>query len=174
MKTVRIKIENATSSGNRRGFTKHVTSIDSGATNGYAFEGNFLNDREYDLPLGAVVIQKNPFGSARSGSDVAVCYRVTEDGLERVHEETYDWRRDFLTFRDVVGREIVKVKNGARLPSVGDVWMSKLVPIIRTVKLVDDIYAAGEDSFGNAFFAKRYEMSVGWKLMSDINDGDKQ
>lgn len=101
MKTVRIVIENPTASGHRLGWSKHVTFVDSTKTNGYAFGGKFLNNGEYDLPLGAVVVEKAPSGPANRPSDTGYCYRVAPDGPERL-DEGLDWDKQFLTFRDLV------------------------------------------------------------------------
>jgi len=105
--TVRIEIKNETNSGNRKGWTKHVTSVNSEKTNGYAFVGEFLNDKEYDLPVGAVLVQKNPEGSVKHGWDAGVCLVVEADGtLRRVHDDTYAWHKQFLSFRDLVAKTL--------------------------------------------------------------------
>jgi len=99
----RVTIKNETNSGNRRGWTKWVQSVDATKTDGYAFVGSFLNDQEYDLPVGAVLVQKNPEGSAKHGYNNGVCLVVETDGsLRRTHADDFNWYRQFLTFRDHV------------------------------------------------------------------------
>ena len=108
METVRVKIQNETASGRREGWTKHVTSVDTTIANGYAFAGDFLrNGAEHDLPVGAILIQCNPQGSVKNGWKTGVCLRVQADGtLLRLHKSTYDWRDDFLSFRDLVAEKL--------------------------------------------------------------------
>ena len=106
MGTVRLKIQNEIASGRRSGWTKLVTKVDVTKKNGYAFEGEFLNECEHDLNEGDIVIQKNPEGSVKNGWSTGVCYRVTQNGLERLHETTFDWREDFLSFRDFVAKAL--------------------------------------------------------------------
>lgn len=115
--TVRVVIQNNTNSGNRRGWTKLVTAVDTSKTNGYAFEGRFLPDGEHDLPIGAVVIEKNPEGSAKHGWDAGVCYTVGADGgLYREHDGGFRWDRQFLSFRDLVARTLAASQAAASAP----------------------------------------------------------
>jgi len=111
METVRIKIQNETNSGRRTGWTKHVTDVDTTKSNGYAFNGDFLPDyKEVDLPVGAILIQCNPQGSVKNSWKSGVCLSVEPDGtLRRLHEDTYDWRDDFLSFRDLVASHLTQV-----------------------------------------------------------------
>lgn len=103
MDTVRVLICNETNSGNRKGWTKHVEEVDQTKDNGYAFIGRFLNNQEYDLPVGAVLVQKNPMGSVKSGYHEGVCLVVQQDGsLKQIHTKTYKWNENFLSFRDLV------------------------------------------------------------------------
>ena len=104
MATVRIVLKNETNSGNRRGWTKVVTSVDVTKSNGYAFGGRFINDGENDLEVGSVLIQKNPMGSVKHGYDVGVCLVVRPDGsLWQTHDGNgFRWLREFLSFRDHV------------------------------------------------------------------------
>lgn len=103
MTTVRLAIKNRTNSGGRKGWTRLVTSVDKAKTNGYAFAGQFLNDQEYDLAPGDVLVEKNPEGSAKHGWDAGVCRAVSPaGGLWRTHAETFRWDKQFLSFRDHV------------------------------------------------------------------------
>ena len=115
---VRIKIQNATNSGNRRGWTKLVTGVDKTKTNGYAFSGEFLpGDKEVDVPVGAVLVQQHPEGSVKHPWNSGHCYCVTESGeLEQTHREDYDWSKDFLSFRD----HVADVLNGQQDDAAGD------------------------------------------------------
>ena len=108
MEKVRVKIQNETASGRREGWTKLVTGVDTTITNGYAFAGDFLRDgAEHDLPVGAILVQCNPQGSVKNGWKSGVCLRVQADGsLLRLHNKDYDWRDDFLSFRDLVADEL--------------------------------------------------------------------
>jgi hypothetical protein len=119
MTKVRVKITNETNSGRRRGWTKLVTAVDTTKTNGYAFEGEFLREVEHDLEVGAVLVQKNPEGSVKHAWDAGVCLVVEADGtLRRVHDETYRWNENFLSFRDLVARTVAEPRGPVEAPAV--------------------------------------------------------
>jgi hypothetical protein len=101
---VRVKIENEKNSGNRKGWSKLVTSVDVTKTDGYAFAGIFLNDNtETDVPVGSVVVQKNPEGSVKNGWESGSCYVIGSDGkLYTTHSGVYKWKEQFLSLRDRV------------------------------------------------------------------------
>lgn len=100
--TVRVKISIPTSSGNRKGWAKWVQKVDTTKTNGYGFIGDFLNTgKEYDLPVGAVVVMTSPEGSVKNGWTDGYCYRVTPNGLKQV-SNPINYFTNFLTFRDLV------------------------------------------------------------------------
>lgn len=103
---VRVKIKNERNSGNRKGWSKLVTAVDATKTDGYAFIGQFLNDdTETDVPVGSVVVQKNPEGSAKHGWESGSCYVIGSDGiLYTTHSGVFRWREKFLSFRDHVAR----------------------------------------------------------------------
>lgn len=106
---VRIKIKNEINSGKRSGWTKHVTNVDMTKTNGYAFEGEFIpGGKEIELPVGAILIQKNPEGSVKNGWWEAEVFRLSEDGtlIDLAPDTKYDWKDDFLSFRDLVAEAL--------------------------------------------------------------------
>lgn len=104
---VRVRIENTRVSGNRKGWTKHVTAVDTSKDNGYAFEGDFVNDGEHDLEVGAVLVSKDPAGSVKHGYHVGCCGVVqTDGGIKWVTDREYKWREDFLSFRDLVAKHL--------------------------------------------------------------------
>ena len=99
---VRIQIENETNSGNRRGWHKRVTAVDQSKRNGYALEGEFLNDGEHDVEVGAVIVECYPTGSVKNGGKQGCVYVVQADGsLVRQHDSV-DWHSQFPTLRDQV------------------------------------------------------------------------
>jgi len=108
VKMVRTKIKNDMNSGRRKGWSKLVTSVDPSKNNGYAFEGEFLDDgKEYDLPVGSVVIQKHPEGSVKHAWESGHCYTLDGDGdlcytSDESGKESFDWHKEFLSFRDHV------------------------------------------------------------------------
>jgi hypothetical protein len=111
---MRLKIENVRASGRRTGWSKRVENVDESKENGYAFDGEFLPDRkEIEIPVGAIVIQKNPKGSVKNGYNEGKIYRVSEEGsLVDLHPEVeFNWRNDFLTFRDHVAEAINGVES---------------------------------------------------------------
>ncbi len=131
MKQVRIRVQNETASGRRQGWTKLVTDVDPEGRNGYSFAGDFLRGgAEHDLPVGGIVIQCNPEGSAKNGWKSGVCLRVQDDGtLLRLHEETYDWRDDFLSFRDLVISALTAEPGHEKLRAERDRLMARIAEI---------------------------------------------
>lgn len=101
---VRTKIKNVKESGHRTGWSKLVTKVHPNLNDGWAFEGEFLpDDKEIELPIGGIIVQKNPAGSVKRGYHVGECLIVKGDGsLEPVTDREYDWYKDFLSFRDLV------------------------------------------------------------------------
>ena len=104
MKTVRTRIKNETNSGNRKGWSKLVTSVDTTKTNGYAFVGDFIpDDTEVELPVGGVIVQKCPEGSVKHSWDSGHIYTIEENGeLCETDGKSYRWTKDFLSLRDQV------------------------------------------------------------------------
>ena len=54
--TVRVKVEKPRGTGRRVGWNKVVTGIDDAKTGGYAFDGQFLDERQVDLDVGSVLV----------------------------------------------------------------------------------------------------------------------
>jgi hypothetical protein len=103
---VRIRIENAKTSGHRVGWTKHVIHVDKTKKNGYAFEGEFLEDGTlYDLAPGSVLIQKRPVGSVRDNYWTGQVFRLKADGTFE-HLADGDWYKDHLTLRDAAAEAL--------------------------------------------------------------------
>lgn len=106
---MRIQINNPKESGGRQGWTKRITAVDKGKVNGYAFEGEFLqSDTEVEIPIGAILVQKLPAGSVKHGWNEAAAYKLGEDGelIDLAPRKVYNWRKDFLSFRDLVADAI--------------------------------------------------------------------
>jgi hypothetical protein len=101
----RIKLAYPTGSGNRRGWWKHVTSVDLTKKDGYSLIGPFLKEGENDLPLGAILICQYPTGSANRGWPKANAYRVTE-GEDVCFAKCEHWFKEFLSFRDAIAAEL--------------------------------------------------------------------
>lgn len=105
-KTVRMTLPSITASGGRRGWFKLVTSVDKSKTNRYAFEGEFLKSEvEIDLPIGAVLISKDPTGTLKNGGFDGYIYVV--EASELCYDEKMDWGRNFLSFRDKVAEYLI-------------------------------------------------------------------
>lgn len=106
-KTVRTTLPHITASGGRRGWYKLVTSVDVTKSNGYAFEGDFLKSGvELDLPVGSVIISKDPTGSVKNGGHDGYIYVIDE--AEFGYSEKFNWDRNFLSFRDEVANYLKK------------------------------------------------------------------
>lgn len=107
MQTIRINYKAATESGRRRGWGKVVTSVDSGKTNGYAFEGTFLQDGECDLPIGTVVVEMVPGGSIQNSRKMFRAATVRAEGVGLEDAPLYE-REQFLSFRDYVAELVAE------------------------------------------------------------------
>lgn len=105
---VRTRIKNETNSGSRKGWSKHVTSVDTTKTNGYALIGDFVPDNtEIELPVGAVIVQKHPEGSVKHSWESGHVYRLGSDGmLYETDGKSYNWHKEFLSFRDQISTSL--------------------------------------------------------------------
>jgi hypothetical protein len=109
METVRIKLKAVNTSGNRNSWFKLVTSVDRSKRDGYAFGGEFIKAGvEIDLPVGSIILEKEPTGSVKNNGNDGNVYKVvaepdSENNSRNPHLELqfyYDWRREFLSLRD--------------------------------------------------------------------------
>lgn len=103
--TVRHVVFAPLGAGRRKGFLKVVQEVDTEQTNGFAFVGEFVPDgRQYEFPIGALVVRKRPVGSTKSKRALWSCAIVnnaeTPSGWQ--WSEEYDGNRKFLDFRDLV------------------------------------------------------------------------
>jgi len=101
----RIRLTASANSGNRRSWYKHVTNVDCTKTNGYAFSGDFIpEDTVVDIETGAIVIECVPRGSVKHNWKEGKVYKIEADGSSTLlfPDTTFDWRKDFLNFRDKV------------------------------------------------------------------------
>jgi hypothetical protein len=107
-RTVRIRPQVKTVSGNRKGWIKKVESVDPSKKDGYAFNGYFLNENaETDEEVGAVLLRVDPEGSQRRNYQTGHVLRVAGDGeLIESTPSNLNWRNDFLTIRDSVVTEL--------------------------------------------------------------------
>ena len=105
MKT-RIKIKSEYFSGNRKSWFKLVTGVDETKTNGYAFDGEFIElGRETDIEIGSIVIECQPTGSVKNWGKKGIVHKVVDGGLEQVSDE-FNYMKDFLSFRDAVAEAL--------------------------------------------------------------------
>ena len=87
MPKARVQIDIPTASGRRQGWCKLVTGIDRSKRGGWAILGDFLNEGETDLKVGAVIATMAPVGSAKNGGKEVIVEIVQPDGLETVRGE---------------------------------------------------------------------------------------
>lgn len=98
---MRFKIKSEYYSGNRKSWYKAIESVDQTKTNGYCFDGEFVKaDIEIEYPEGTIIIECRPTGSVKNGGKLGVIHTVTSKGLEEIAE--FDYKRNFLSFRDAV------------------------------------------------------------------------
>lgn len=99
----RLKISVDHESGRRVGWARHVTAVDSSKRDGYAFDGEFIpEDTEVDLSEGAVVLKCQPRGSVAHGYKIGQVFVIENGQLVQKGDDYYDWRKEFLTLRDLV------------------------------------------------------------------------
>ena len=97
--TIRVQLKRPTGTGRRVGWNRVVTSVDDTKSDGFAFEGPFLDERQVDLQVGSVLVSRVPVGSARSGFH----WRVGVVGTGRIEWEETTWPPEqFLDCRDRV------------------------------------------------------------------------
>ena len=101
MKTT-INYSKKYASGSREGWAKTVTSVDSTAHNGYAFEGEFLRQGENSVDEGAVVIEMTPTGSAKNGVKTITILRAEGGGLVPIDGTDYDLHREIESLKTAV------------------------------------------------------------------------
>jgi len=106
--TVTIKTEYA--SGNRKSWWKVVTSIDASQRGGYAFEGDFLQDGERELPVGSLLLHVTHQGSAKNGYQDGNLFAVEADGTLREIVTGLNWREQSVTLRKAA-EEYLKAQN---------------------------------------------------------------
>lgn len=105
MKT-RIKIKPEYFSGNRKSWFKLVSDVDTEKTNGYAFNGDFIEiNKETDVEIGSIIIECRPSGSVKNWGKKGIIHKVIENDIEEISHE-YDYMKDFLSFRDAVAAEL--------------------------------------------------------------------
>ena len=92
-------------SGQRQGWARHVTSVDTTKADGYAFEGEFLRKGENELTAGAVLVQKRHTGSVKNFSWEWELGSVQENGKIAWREETWG-AKSFLSFREAVAEAL--------------------------------------------------------------------
>jgi hypothetical protein len=98
----RITLEGHGTSGNRSSWYKKVNGVDVEKSNGYALDGDFLNARqEYDLEVGSIIVECRPGGSVKHQEKTGYIYVVGKDGVEEI-DGSWDWKNEFLSFRDRV------------------------------------------------------------------------
>jgi hypothetical protein len=124
---------------------------------GYVFVGEFLKAGvEIELPVGSVVIEKEPTGSVKNGSYEGNIYLVvagSNETDENAHLELqtyYNWHKEFLTFRDAVNQLIQEQAQKAKDKGIGAMLKKELAKgdtpidplVVRLNKAIDHIVEA--------------------------------
>lgn len=103
---VTVTIENSSTSGNRKGWTKIVDSVDMEQKGGYAFEGSFLDDGEHEILVGSIIITCDPRGSVKNWWKEGTISRVQEDGTLGLIADEFDWYKEAVSFRNAVSEAL--------------------------------------------------------------------
>ena len=105
---MRVEIKKKRASGNRESWFRIVKSVDSTQKGVKAFDGEYIKyEGEHEFPLGTVIIEVFPDGSVKYGTNHAIVYVVTEEGLIDVSKkndkgEYLNWKTKFLSICDNV------------------------------------------------------------------------
>lgn len=88
-------------------WAKTVTAVDTNKSNGYAFQGEFLDlDRKHELEVGTYILQYGEFGDYRRPQINVRLLKVSADGLELVKEWENVGRSWALECRDEIAQLI--------------------------------------------------------------------
>lgn len=104
-----------------KSWRKHITGVDCGKDDGYAFEGPWLKvGREYELPIGSLILCYDETGSVRNHKPDVDVQRLEADGsLTRVASASgYGWAADLrFKVRDLLATNLTPSKTEATAPS---------------------------------------------------------
>lgn len=92
-------------------WTKTVTAVDVSKRNGYAFEGQFIRDKQ-ELEVGTFILAWGQIGSRANHRPLVRLGRVTSEGLEIVYEKGELSEHWTLDVRD----DIAELVNGQAKP----------------------------------------------------------
>ena len=98
--TIRYRVNIGGNPKKGKCYAKQVTSVDLTKTNGYALEGNFLKEREYDFKEGDILLFVEEEGSWKHHSSIGTVMRV--EGGEMQKKKVFDYFEEFLTLRDYI------------------------------------------------------------------------
>ena len=156
-KKIRLKVSHQLASGNRKGWAKLVTSVDPSKDNGYAFAGEFLQEREYDFREGDVVVRQTPEGSVKNRwNSGRVCVvrdkavpsplpegKTADDYGPRLYSvgKAYNWETEFLSFRDHVAAVLLKEREKQEAREAVAVC-SATTPLVSATPAAEEITAS--------------------------------
>lgn len=137
--TVTIKTEYA--SGHRKSWWKVVTGIDSTQRGGYAFEGEFLQDGERELPVGSLLLHVTNHGSAKSGYQDGNLYAVEADGSLCELVTGLNWREQSVTLRKAA--EEYLAKQNEQIAEAAEAHASTLLTSLTNDELIAEVRRRG-------------------------------
>ena len=82
-----------------KSWAKHLTSVNRELTNGYAFEGQFINTKA-ELEIGAYILCYGREGSRANNTPVVALYRVGAYSVEQIYRKSCDTEMWALEVRD--------------------------------------------------------------------------
>lgn len=137
--TVIIKTEYA--SGNRKSWWKIITDIDSNQRGGYAFDGDFLQDGERELPVGSLLLHVTHAGSVKNGYQEGNLYAVEADGSLREIVTGLNWREHFVTLRKAA--EDYLAKQNAQVVEAADAYVINALAAATNDELIAEVRRRG-------------------------------
>ena len=137
--TVTIKTEYA--SGNRKSWWKAVTSIDSTQRGGYAFDGEFLQEGERELPVGSLLLHVTHCGSVKNGYQDGNLFAVEADGSLREIVTGLNWREQSVTLRKAA--EDYLAKQNEQVVEAAEAHVSNVLASLTDAELIAEVRRRG-------------------------------
>ena len=139
MKTT-TKITPEYASGNRKSWWKVITGIDDAQKGGYAFEGDFLNAGEVELPVDSLLLQVVPCGSVKNATQEGQLYVLQNDGSMKLLVAA-DWRQQSVTLRKAAAAHLESLEQAT--VQAADEYVAAQLTAATTEELVAELTKRG-------------------------------
>jgi hypothetical protein len=96
-------------------WAKVLKSVDQSKSNGYAFQGDFINSGKAELEIGTYILFYGEKGSMKYHDPMVSVQKVTENGLEEMYRKEDLDRHWALDVRDEIAKIINEMKKESPL-----------------------------------------------------------